>query len=170
MAKKAKRRVAKRRAVPAKASKATRSRKAKAVVKAKAARPKAKAKARAKARPAKRPAVAASAERKRLLREQRALERDVENESLPSALPESAEYIPEATEDSLAEELGEAAVQSATSGDQAIEAIRDEDVSEEVGGPFVPSSARQEFAQGTDDSNPEDAEPADFPTATGRPS
>jgi hypothetical protein len=163
MAKKAKKRVAKKPAARSKAAKATRSRKAAPARKAKTVR------ATAKAKPAKRAAPSANAERKRLLREQRALERDVENESVPSKLSESPEYIPGATDDPLAEELGEAAVASATSGDQAIENIRDEDVIEEEGGPFVPSTGRQEFASGTDESNPEDAEPADFPTATARP-
>jgi hypothetical protein len=109
------------------------------------------------------------AERKRLLQEERALERDVDNEEEPSAMTESPEYIPGVEDDSLAEELGEAAVESATSGDQAAENIRDEDLSEEEGGPFVITRARREFARGTDASNPEDAEPAAFPTATSRP-
>jgi hypothetical protein len=117
------------------------------------------------AAPAKRSASGADVERQRLLREERALERDVENEEERSELPASAEYIPGALEDPLAKELGEAAVESATSGDQAAENIRDEDLDEEEGGPFVQTSARREFARGSDESNPEDAEPADFPTA-----
>ena len=60
-------------------------------------------------------------------------------------------------------------MESATSGDQAAENIRDEDLSEEVGGPFVITPARREFARGTDQLNPEDAEPAPFPTATSQP-
>jgi RNA polymerase primary sigma factor len=170
MAKKAKKRAEKRRPARAKASKATRAAKTKPARKTKAARTTAKT-----ARPAKKArtvaGVAASrdAELKRLLREERALERDVDNEAEPSALSESPEYIPGVSEDSLAEELGEASVESATSGDQAAENIRDEDLSEEEGGPFVVTPARREFARGTDASNPEDAEPADFPTATRRP-
>jgi hypothetical protein len=85
-----------------------------------------------------------------------------------SALTDSPEYIPEAMEDSLARELGEATVASATTGDQADEAIRDEDVPEEVGGPFVTTTAREEFALGPDASNPIDAEPAPFPTVNRR--
>ena len=85
-----------------------------------------------------------------------------------SKLSESPEYIPEAMGDSLAEQLGEGAVASATSGDQADENIRDEDLAEEEGGPFVETSARKEFASGTDASNPEDAEPAELPTANAR--
>ena len=82
---------------------------------------------------------------------------------------QSAEYIPGALDDDLAEEMGEAAVATATSGAQAAEDIRDEDLPEEEGGPFVTTSGRKEFARGTDASNPEDAEPADFPTANRRP-
>ena len=108
------------------------------------------------------------AERQRLVREQRALERDVENEPERSTMSESPEYIADAMNDSLGEELGEAAVASAVSGDQEDENIRDEDLPEESGGPFVTTSARQELARGTDGSNPEDAEPADFPTANAR--
>jgi hypothetical protein len=170
MAKKTKVRAEKRRPARAKASKSTRAARTKPARKARPDRSKARtARPAKKARKAMGMAVPRDAERKRLLREERALERDVDNEAEPSALSESAEYIPGVAEDSLAEELGEAAVESATSGDQAAENIRDEDLSEEEGGPFIVTSARREFAPGTDESNPEDAEPADFPTATSRP-
>jgi hypothetical protein len=165
MATKTKKGTVKRRPSRAKVSKATRSRKAKPARKAtpaKTARPAGKARTAASA------AAAREAERARLMREERVLERDVDNDAEPNAMAESAEYIPGAAEDSLAEELGEAAVESATSGEQAAENIRDEDLSEEEGGPFVVTTARREFARGTDESNPADAEPADFPTATSR--
>ena len=55
-------------------------------------------------------------------------------------------------------------MQSATSGEQAAQDIRDEEVPEESGGPFVETSGRSEFAYGTDASNPKDAERAPFPT------
>ena len=113
-------------------------------------------------------AVAREEERKRLLKEERDLERDMENDSEQSTLGDSAEFIPGALDDDLAEEMGEASVESATSGVQADEDIRDEDVPEDEGGPFVPSSGRKEFAHGTDASNPKDAEPADFPTPNRR--
>lgn len=71
------------------------------------------------------------------------------------------------TGDELAEELGEAFVASATSGEEA-EPERHERVTEsERGGPFVRSSASKEFAEGTDASNPEDAEREAFPTTSG---
>jgi hypothetical protein len=68
--------------------------------------------------------------------------------------------------DDLAEELGEAFVMTATSGEQADEDIRDQEVPEERGGPFVVTPAGREFASGTDESNPADAEPAALPTSS----
>jgi hypothetical protein len=53
----------------------------------------------------------------------------------------------------LAEELGESFVQAATSGEDAEADRHERVVSEEAGGPFVPSTAGQEFAGGTDESN-----------------
>jgi hypothetical protein len=71
------------------------------------------------------------------------------------------------TGDELAEELGEAFVASATSGEEA-EPERHERVTEaERGGPFVRSTASKEFADGTDASNPEDALREPFPTTSG---
>lgn len=68
-------------------------------------------------------------------------------------------------DDDLAEELGEEFVLTATSGEQSAEDLRNQDVPEEVGGPFVETSARTEFAYGSDPSNPQDAEPSPFPMA-----
>jgi hypothetical protein len=68
--------------------------------------------------------------------------------------------------DDLSEEMGEAFVRTATSGEQADEDMRDEEVPEERGGPFVETTAREEFARGTDESNPRDAEPAALPTTS----
>jgi hypothetical protein len=79
----------------------------------------------------------------------------------PAFLPEEG-Y----TDDDLAEELGEEFVLTATSGEQAAEDLRNQDVPEEVGGPFVETSGRTEFARGEDGSNPQDAEAAAFPTAS----
>jgi hypothetical protein len=67
-------------------------------------------------------------------------------------------------EDDLAEEMGEEFVMTATSGEQAAEDVRNQDVPEELGGPFVETSGSTEFAYGADASNPKDAEPAAFPT------
>jgi hypothetical protein len=79
--------------------------------------------------------------------------------------PEPAFLTDEAyADDDLAEELGEEFVLTATSGEQAAEDLRNQDVPEELGGPFVETSGRKEFAYGSDPSNPKDAEPAAFPT------
>jgi hypothetical protein len=72
-------------------------------------------------------------------------------------------------DDDLAEEMGEEFVMTATSGEQAAEDFRNQDVPEELGGPFVETSARTEFAYGSDPSNPKDAEPSAFPMAINSP-
>jgi len=70
------------------------------------------------------------------------------------------------TSEELGEELGEAFVESATSGEDA-EAERHEAVlTEESGGPFVPSTAGQEFAGGTDGSNIPEATREALPTTS----
>jgi len=53
----------------------------------------------------------------------------------------------------LSEELGEAFLQSATSGEESEPDRHDRITPDEIGGPFVPSTARREFASGTDESN-----------------
>jgi len=65
--------------------------------------------------------------------------------------------------DSGTEELGEEYVAAATSGEDAAEDIRNEHVTEEIGGPFVQSSAGTEYAHGTDESNPDTATREPFP-------
>jgi hypothetical protein len=69
----------------------------------------------------------------------------------------------------LAEALGEEFIGSATSGQDKRDEEHEEFVSEEVGGPFVETRAKEEFADGVDGSNPIDAEPAPLPTATPLP-
>jgi len=66
--------------------------------------------------------------------------------------------------DDLVEELGEEFVESATSAEPVAEDVANQDVPEEVGGPFVETTARQELADDTDESNPEDATREPFPT------
>jgi hypothetical protein len=53
----------------------------------------------------------------------------------------------------LSEELGEAYLQSATSGEQSEPERHERITPDELGGPFVVTTARQEFANGTDESN-----------------
>lgn len=65
----------------------------------------------------------------------------------------------------LSEELGQSFVETVTSGEDAETEKHDRITDVDRGGPFVASTARKEFAKGTDRSNPADAEPAAFPTA-----
>ena len=68
--------------------------------------------------------------------------------------------------DDLAENLAEDYVQAATQG-MEVEEDLDQIVPEEIGGPFVETTAAEEFAQGIDEANPEDAarEPLPRPVA-----
>jgi hypothetical protein len=66
--------------------------------------------------------------------------------------------------DDLAEERGEEFVQNATTGEDDAEERLDQVVPEEQGGPFVETNAAQEFAHGTDPSNPKGAKREPFPT------
>ena len=66
--------------------------------------------------------------------------------------------------DDLAEILGEQFVERATTGEEEAEEMLDQEVPEERGGPFVPSTAGAEFAEGTDKSNPKGAKREPFPT------
>lgn len=69
------------------------------------------------------------------------------------------------TDDDLAEELAETAVQAMTSGEDALEEDLEAPVDEENGGPFTETSANTEFAGGTDKSNIAEATREPFPTA-----
>ena len=51
-----------------------------------------------------------------------------------------------------------------TSGEDQSSRLQDLEVEEENGGPFVTTSAREEFARGTDESTPADAFREPFPT------
>ena len=76
---------------------------------------------------------------------------------------------PARSKDDLAEELAEEFLGSATSGEEQGEEAREQPVAEEIGGPFVLSTGAEEFAEGTDASNPSDATREPVPT-TGRSS
>lgn len=65
--------------------------------------------------------------------------------------------------DALAEELGEAVVRTATGAEDDEEDTLGQEVAEETGGPFVETTSKQEFAYGTDASNPADATREPFP-------
>ena len=77
--------------------------------------------------------------------------------------PESG---PARIRDDLAENLAEDYLQAATQG-MEVEEDHDQIVPEEIGGPFVETSAADEFAHDTDEANPEDAsrEPLPRPVA-----
>ena len=71
---------------------------------------------------------------------------------------------PAHTNDDIAENLAEQFLESATSGEEVGEDALNVQTEEEDGGPFVPSTAEDEFAHEPDASNPLDAEPETFPT------
>jgi len=78
--------------------------------------------------------------------------------------PEPVAFTDEAIrDDDLAEELGEEFVHTATSGDDETQDFLDRESAEERGGPFVESTSEQELAYDTDGSNPEDATREPFP-------
>ena len=68
-------------------------------------------------------------------------------------------------DDDLAETLAEDFVRSATTGEDAEDETMDQIVPEEIGGPFVETSAAEEFALGPDESNPDDAMAEPLPRA-----
>jgi len=73
------------------------------------------------------------------------------------ALPETPLFDRDRSgrDDDLAELLGEEYVRAVTSGEEQGGELRDAAVPEEEGGPFVETSARKEFANDPDDSEPE---------------
>jgi hypothetical protein len=69
--------------------------------------------------------------------------------------------------DDLAEALAEGYVASATSAEDQGGDGHEQAVEEEIGGPFVPSTAGREFADDVDASNPPRSKRAPFPTTHG---
>jgi hypothetical protein len=65
--------------------------------------------------------------------------------------------------DSLAENLAEEYLESATRGEPVVDDVLEEVVPEEIGGPFLETSSGDEFAGGTDPANPPDAEREPLP-------
>ena len=80
-------------------------------------------------------------------------------------LPDPLEGAPSRTNDDLAENLAEDFVRSATTGEDADDESADQLVPEEYGGPFVETTADEEFAMGEDESNPDDAFAEPLPRA-----
>jgi hypothetical protein len=59
--------------------------------------------------------------------------------------------------------MGEEVVATATTGEYEAESVREQDVPEEVGGPFVETTGREEYGHGTDPSNPKGSTREPFP-------
>lgn len=70
---------------------------------------------------------------------------------------------PMRSSDDLAEQLGEAFVEAATTGEEAASAHEEQVAPEEIGGPFVETTAGDEYATTTDDMNPRNAPREPFP-------
>jgi hypothetical protein len=69
--------------------------------------------------------------------------------------------------DPLAAALGEEFVEAATTGEDAGQEVFNQGIPEEEGGPFVVTRGRDEFAHGSDRSNPKDATREPFPRVSG---
>jgi hypothetical protein len=83
-----------------------------------------------------------------------------------NAKDDDAAFLPgHRSTEPLSEELGEEFVESATSGEGEGEDSLNREVTEELGGPFVVTSAGTEMADGTDESNPPGATKEPFPTS-----
>lgn len=80
-------------------------------------------------------------------------ERRVSAEARSQRTDDSAFLSGFRTGEPLAEELGEAFLESATSGEESEPERRERILPEESGGPFVRTRASQEFAYGVDESN-----------------
>jgi hypothetical protein len=76
---------------------------------------------------------------------------------------EHAFIIGRKTREALGEELGEAFLESATTGEPCEMERFDQVTDDEDGGPFVLTSAAEEFADGLDESNTVDATREPFP-------
>jgi hypothetical protein len=72
-------------------------------------------------------------------------------------------FVEPDTEDEEAQQLGEEFVRSVTSGEEAESEMEEEAQDEEQGGPFIITTAREEYAYDSDESNPPGAEREPFP-------
>jgi hypothetical protein len=70
---------------------------------------------------------------------------------------------PARIQDDLAEGLAEEFIEGATRGSEPTDESLDGVVPEELGGPFVETSAAEEFANDVDDMNPPETEPEPLP-------
>lgn len=74
---------------------------------------------------------------------------------------------PTTTSDDLADALGRDFVTSATTGEDAADEDLDQEVPEDIGGPFLESEASREYDPHPDASNPPDSTREALPTAMG---
>ena len=72
-------------------------------------------------------------------------------------------FVEADTKDEEAQQLGEEFVRSVTSGEEAESEMEEEAQVEEQGGPFVITTAREEYAYDSDESNPPGTEREPFP-------
>ena len=89
---------------------------------------------------------------------------------LPDPFARRAEKHTSAEREALAADLGQGFVSAANAGQPVYQDTRDEVRDSEAGGPFVETTALEEFAGGTDATNPKDATKEPFPSALGQPS
>ncbi len=82
-------------------------------------------------------------------------------------LPDPRDGGPTRTRDDLAEMMAEEYLASASSGEEQGQERRDRVVAEELGGPFIQSTAEEEMVDDVDGNNPVDAEAEPFPRAIG---
>jgi hypothetical protein len=158
---------ANKRSVPRKAAKAVRANKRALLRAGSKAKRKPLRRAPPKAKRAKRPAPAARVVRRdgtgHLQPKYAAELRELSAEDNPRDSARAFLERPRSADD-LAEELGEEAVETMTSGEYDGADVANQSDTEEDGGPFVESSGRTEFARGTDASNPKNAKREPFPT------
>ena len=84
-------------------------------------------------------------------------QRTERSDSADAFFPDPQGGGPSRAPDDLAETLAEDYVASATTGNDVDDEVLNQVVSEEIGGPFIETSSGEEFAEGYDESNPEDA-------------
>jgi hypothetical protein len=83
--------------------------------------------------------------------------RSERSDSADAFFPDPQEGGRSQAPDDLAETLAEDYVASATTGGNVDDEVLNQVVPEEIGGPFVETTSGEEFAEGYDESNPEDA-------------
>jgi len=117
-------------------------------------------------KPSERPSAARKSSRRPALRSPAAGHWKHRSDDGCAFLPDPSEGGRGRAEDTLSEMLAADFLESATAGEEVTEDERGEMQVEELGGPFTRSTAREEFAYDTDESNPAGARPEAFPTTT----